>query len=89
MPKGPALKPTAEEAPTCLLGLGPAGALGGLTPHGDPVLQQTEGPALLPTGRAHLHHAGAPQHHADVIVVLHTCDTHITVKGKWTAFILR
>ena len=87
-PRKAALKPTAdEEAPTGLLGLGPAGALGGLTPHGDPVLQQSQGPALLPARRTHLHHAGAGQHHAHVLVVLDPCHTHIGEKGQWMAFI--
>lgn len=68
------------ETLTRLLGLGFARALGGLAPHGEPVLQQPQVPALLPPGGAHLHHVGALHHHAYVVTVQtwstkHT-DTH-------------
>jgi len=54
---------------TCLLGLGFAGALGGLAPHGQSVLQQPHVSVLLPPGRANFHHAGALHHHTDVLIV--------------------
>lgn len=57
---------------TCLTGFGLAGTLGRLAPHGEPVLQQAQGSALLPSRRANFHHVGAPHHHTHVLVVQQT-----------------
>lgn len=54
---------------TRLFWFGFLGALGRLAPHGESVFQQPQTPALLPPGGAHLHHAGAPHHRVDVLVV--------------------
>lgn len=57
---------------TGLLGLGFAGALAGLAPHRQSVLQQLQVPALLPAGRSDLHHAAA-LHHQPNVVAVQTC----------------
>lgn len=57
---------------TGLLVLGFAGALAGLAPNRQSVLQQLQAPALLPAGRSDLHHAAA-LHHQPNVVAVRTC----------------